>query len=213
MIISHAYKYVFLRTRKTASTSIAEYLVRNLFEEGDVYVKGDLTEFVNIYPKMSNDIGYHHDMKILVESNLVNLDEYKVFAVLRDPYERIVSRAFHTGSCQNVFEARNILAKGYVDEDDRDWPQSAYFKYNGEMLAAVWHYDQIAETLPAFVRSYRKEPMYPMRRLKSDLRPSWATTDTILTSKIKQKISEVFAEDVELYEKYAQEPKIVVDIA
>ena len=203
MIISRKYKYVFLRTRKTASTSIAEYLVRNLFEEGDMHIKGDRPEFANVHPKMLGGIGYHHDIQILVESKLINLNEYTIFAVLRDPYERIISRAFHIGSCKNIFEAQKILTKGYVDEDDRDWPQSAYFKYNGEVLADVWHYTQIAETLPAFVRSYGKEPVHPLRNLKSEFRPTWATVDSILTPKIKEKIDEVFAEDIDLYKKYA----------
>lgn len=213
MIISHAYKYVFLRTRKTASSSIALYLMQNLFEEGDISIRDYRPKFDHPKPIMLSDVEVHRDMSTLVESNMINLDEYRVFAVLRDPYERIISRAFYKGECTNMFDARKMLTKGYVDEDDRDWPQSAYFKHEGKMLGEVWHYDQIADTLPAFVRSYGKEPTHPLLRLKSEFRPSWATSDTVLTPAIKQKISEVFAEDVELYEKYAREPKIVVDIA
>ena len=201
MIISHAYKYVFLRTRKTASTSIAVFLMQNLFEKGDVSIRDYRPEFDHPEPVILSDVDIHRDMKDLIENSNVDINEYKVFAILRDPYERIISRAFYgpKGGCRNVFDARRILAKGYVDEDDRDWPQSAYFKYNGKVCAEVWRYDQIAETLPAFVRSYGKEPVYPLQNIKSEFRPSWATTEAVITPDIKRKIDEVFAEDIELY--------------
>ena len=202
MIISHAYKYVFLRTRKTASTSISLYLMQNLFEEGDVTIRDYRPAFEHPAPIMLSDTETHYDMTTLVKSNMVNLDEYKVFAVLRDPYERIISRAFYKGGCENLFDTQRILAKGYVDEDDRDWPQSAYFKYNGQVLADVWHFSEIAEMLPAFIRSYGKEPTHPLRRLKSEFKLSWATPQAIITPAIKQKIDEVFAEDIELYNKF-----------
>ena len=203
MIISHTYKYVFLRTRKTASTSIALYLMQNLFEEGDISIRDYRPEYEHPTPIILSDVEVHRDMKELIESNMINLDEYKIFTVLRDPYDRIISRAFYKGESRNLFDTQKILAKGYVDKDDRDWPQSAYFKYKGELLANIWHYDQIAETLPAFVRSYGKEPSHPLLRLKSNFRPSWAKVDSIITPKIKQKIDEVFAEDIDLYNKYA----------
>ena len=199
MIISHAYKYVFLRTRKTASTSIALYLMQNLFEEGDIAIRDYRPEFTHPNPTMISDVEVHYDMTALIESNIINLNEYKVFAVLRDPYERIISRAFYKGRCKNVFDTRKILAKGYVDEDDRDWPQSAYFKYNNKVCGEIWRYDQIAKILPEFVRSYGKDPAYPLRNLKSEFRPGWATPKAVITPDIKRKIDEVFAEDIELY--------------
>lgn len=209
MIISHAYKYVFLTTRKTASTSMALYLMQNLFEDGDISIRDYRPDFEHPVPVIPTQTGLpagvrpHWDMKYIVENTDIDLKEYKVFAVLRNPYERIISRSFYKSKCRNIFEAQSMLeTRGYIDEDDRDWPQSVYFKYNGEVLADVWHYTQIAETLPAFVRSYGKEPVHPLRNLKSEFRPTWATVSAVITPTIKQKIDEVFAEDIELYEKY-----------
>ena len=210
MILSHAYKYVFLGTRKTGSTSSEVFLLQNLFEKGDISSRDFRPE--HEHPEITKPCSAHvlpgttahWDTKYLVERSGINLAEYKVFAVLRDPYERMVSRVFYKdkGNAQNIFEARQILSKGYVDEDDRDWPQSAYFKYNNKVIADVWDYRLIAELLPAFVLSYGKEPIYTLKKLKSTDRPVWATTKTVITPAIKQKISEVFAEDIELYNTY-----------
>ena len=214
MIISHAYKYIFLTTRKTASTSMALYLLQNLFEEGDISIRDYRPEFDHPVPIIPTQEGLpagvrpHWDMRYIVEDTNIDLSEYKIFAVLRNPYERIISRAFYKSKCRNIFEAQAMLeSKGYIDQDDRDWPQSVYFKYNGEVLADVWHYDQIAETLPEFVRSYGKEPTHPLHRLKSGTRPIWATYDAVVTPAIKSKIDEVFAEDVAMWKKYGQNRK------
>lgn len=204
MIISHAYKYVFLTTRKTGSTSAALYLLQNLFEKGDVSIRDFKPEYDHPDICKPTSTATHWDMKYLVDGSGIDLSTYKVFAVLRDPYERIISRTFYRnkGNCRNIFEARKMLTKGYVDEDDRDWPQSAYFKYNEEVVAEVWDYSCLDTLLPAFVRSYGKEPKYPLQRLKSEHRPTWATIESVITPVIKEKIAEVFAEDIELYNKY-----------
>lgn len=209
MIISHAYKYVFLGTRKTGSTSTELYLLQNLFEEGDICSRGfaDYSHPRITKPSIAHvppNTMAHWDMRYLIEISGIDINTYKVFAVLRDPFERIVSRAFYSnkGNSKNLFEARQILAKGYIDEDDRAWPQSAYFKYNDKVLAEVWDYKQLATLLPEFIRSYGKEPTHPLQQLKNTDRPAWATTKAVLTPEIRQKISEVFAEDIELYNRY-----------
>jgi hypothetical protein len=210
MIISHAYKYVFLTTRKTASTSTALCLLQNLFEEGDISIRDYRPKFehpepiIPVQEGLSPGVRPHWDMRYIVEDTNIDLKEYKIFSVLRNPYERIISRAFYKtkGDCRNIFEARKVLTKGYVDEDDRDWPQSAYFKYNDEVIAEVWDYSRLDKLLPAFVRSYGKEPKHPLQRLKSEHRPTWATIESVITPAIKEKIDQVFAEDIELYNKY-----------
>jgi hypothetical protein len=180
--------------------------MQNLFEEGDISIRDYRPQYDHPEPIILSDVDVHRDMKDLVENSGLNLSEYRVFAVLRNPYDRIISRAFYRpkGACRNIFDARKILAKGYVDEDDKDWPQSAFFKYNGEVRAEIWHYSEISDTLPAFVRSYGKEPIHPLLNLKSDHTPPWAKAETILTPSIKQKIDEVFAEDVELFNRYGK---------
>ncbi len=202
MIISHAHKYVFLRTRKTASTSTALYFMQNLFEEGDISIRDFRPEFDHPKPTLYDDTTVYYTMKYIIENNLVDLNEYKIYSTLRDPYERMVSRAFYKDQAKDVFMAQRILSKGYVDETDRDNPQHAYIVYNGSVVANIIDYDNLESELKAILASYGKEEKYSLQTLKSDSRPKWATTQTVITPKIKEKIDEVFAEDVALWKMY-----------
>ncbi len=202
MIISHAYKYVFLRTRKTASSSTALYFMQNLFEEGDVTIRDLRSEYDHPEPVLYDDSSIYYTLNYIIENKIVDINEYKVYATLRDPYDRMVSRVFYKDRAQDVFMAQSILSKGYADETDRANPQSAYIVHNGAVVANIIDYDNLEADLRSILASYGKEEKYPLRALKSDIRPSWATTSTIITPRIKEKIDEVFAEDVALWKTY-----------
>ena len=202
MIISHAYKYVFLRTRKTASGSTALYLMQNLFEEGDITIRDLRPEYDHPAPTLYDDTTVHYTLKYVIDNDLVDLNEYKVYATLRDPYERIISRAFYKDDVKDVFMAQQVLAKGYVDEVDRANPQSAYIVHDGQVKANIFDYDNLETDLRKMIESYGKQEKYPLQRLKSDIRPKWATVQTVITPMIKQKIDEAFADDVKLWNMY-----------
>lgn len=199
MIISHKHKYVFLRTRKTASSSTALYLMQNLFEEGDITIRDLRPEYDHPAPTLYDDSTVHYNLKYVIENKIVDLNEYEIYATLRDPYERIVSRVFYKEDVKNVFMAQRILAKGYVDEVDMLNPQSAYIVHDGQVKVNIIDYDNLESDLRGILTSYGVEEKYPLNRLKADVRPSWATVQTVITPMIKEKIDEVFAEDMKLW--------------
>jgi len=199
MIISHAHKYAFLRTRKTASSSTALYLMQNLFEEGDISIRDLRPQHDHPAPTLYDDTVVQYTLKHVLDSGMIDAETYKIYATLRDPYERIVSRAFYKGGAQNIFEAQAILGKGYVDETDRDNPQSSYIVKGGQIVPTVLDYRNIKAELRAILAAHGKEEKYPLLRLKSGFRPSWATVDAVITPKIREKIDEVFASDVSLW--------------
>lgn len=202
MIISHAYKYVFLRTRKTASSSTALYLMQNLFEEGDVTIRDLRQEYDHPAPTLYDDSVINYTLKYIIENNLVDLNRYKVYATLRDPYERIVSRVFYKEEAKDLFMAQKILAKGYVDEVDMLNPQAAYIVYDGEVKANIINYVTLESDLRKILVEHGKEERHPLAKLKSGIRPSWATVETVITPKIKAKVDEVFCEDLKLWKYY-----------
>lgn len=202
MIISHAYKYVFLRTRKTASSSTALYFMQNLFEEGDITIRDLRPEYDHPAPTLYDDTSIYYTLKYIIDNKLVDINEYKIYATLRDPYDRMVSRVFYKDRAQDVFMAQHILSKGYVDETDRINPQSAYIVNEGSIIANIIDFDNLESDLRKILTSYGKEEKYTLRALKSDIRPSWASVSTIITPLIKEKIDEVFADDVALWKKY-----------
>lgn len=202
MIISHAHKYVFLRTRKTASSSTALYFMQNLFEEGDITIRDLRADFDHPIPTVYDDSSINYTLKYIIENDVVDLNEYKIYTTLRDPYERIVSRVFYKGGAQDIFMAQKILAKGYVDEVDMLNPQSAYIVHDGQVKVNIIDYDVLESDLRKILMHHGKEEKYPLNRLKSGTRPPWATVQTIITPKIKEKIDEVFAEDLKLFKHY-----------
>jgi hypothetical protein len=218
MIISHAYKYVFLGTRRTGSNSSELFLLQNLFEKGDIANRSFTPKYVHpevIRPPTDNvppGVKARWDMKYLIDYSGIDITGYKVFAVLRHPHDRLVSRVFYPLTllgCRNLFHARHILSNGFADDEDRERPQSAFFKYEGRMVAEVWRYTEINTLFPEFVRSYGKEVKYPLTRLESQHTPTWANPKTVFTPEIIQKVNEVFAEDIELYNIYYPESKIL----
>ncbi len=202
MIISHAYKYAFLRTRKTASSSTALYLMQNLFKEGDITIRDLRPEYDHPEPTLYDDSTVHYTLAYVIENKLVDLDQYKIYATLRDPYERIVSRVFYKEEVRDVFMAQKILAKGYVDEIDKMYPQSAYIVHDGQVKVNIIDYDNLESDLRSILASHGVEEKYPLNRLKSDIRPSWATVQAVITPMIKERIDEAFSEDVKLWNDY-----------
>lgn len=74
--------------------------------------------------------------------SISDIDEYTIYSTLHDKYELIASCVFYKDEEKDVFMAQKILNKGYVDEVDRDNPQSAYIVYNDEVFVedvALWN--------------------------------------------------------------------------
>jgi hypothetical protein len=178
--------------------------MQNLFEEGDISIRDLRPNHDHPAPTLYDDTAVQYTLKHVLENNLIDPATYKIYATLRDPYERIVSRAFYKGNAQNVFEAQAILAKGYVDETDRDNPQSSYIVKDGCIVSNILHYGNIEAELKTILATHGKEEKYPLLRLKSEFRPSWATVGAVITPRIRDKIDEVFADDVELWRNYNQ---------
>ncbi len=203
MIISHAHKYVFLRTRKTASSSTALYLMQNLFEEGDISIRDLRPQYDHPAPTIYDDSSTYYTLKYILDSGLID-ENYEIYATLRDPYERIVSRVFYKGDVKDVFAAQKVLSKGYVDEVDRDNPQSAYILHNGSICVNIIDYRNLKEELRRILTKHGVVEKLPLQYLKSGVRPSWANVNTIVTPSIRKRIDEVFAEDVKLWNSYTR---------
>lgn len=204
MIISHAHKYVFLRTRKTASSSTALYFMQNLFEEGDISIRDLRPEYDHPAPTLYDDTNTYYTLKYIIENNLINLSEYKIYATLRDPYERLVSRVFYKSNAKDIFEAQRVLSKGYVDEVDRANPQSSYIVYNGNITAQIIDYRNLKDSVRNILETHGAKEVHKLQYLKSETRPSWATVRAVITPAIKDKIDKVFSDDINLWNYYTR---------
>lgn len=97
MIISHKYKFIFIKTRKTAGTSL-EVFFSNICGDQDVVTP--------IYPKENQHFPRNHErffnhmsakkVKSIVGENTWN--SYYKFCVERNPWDKVVSQFFWSGS-------------------------------------------------------------------------------------------------------------------
>jgi hypothetical protein len=87
MIISHKNKYIFIEVPKTGTTSIRKFLIDN-----DPSATRNEAEINGIYYKFKLHMKAHEAQQVL---GLELYKEFRVFAFVRDPYEKLVSRYFY----------------------------------------------------------------------------------------------------------------------
>jgi hypothetical protein len=118
MIISHKYKFIFIKTHKTAGTAIEVYLSQ-FCDKNDILTP--------IYPKVKNHIPRNYKGKWIIESTtgvkrIIPLklsnhlsaksiknripakywNEYYKFSVERNPWDKVVSKFFMDRAINNV---------------------------------------------------------------------------------------------------------------
>lgn len=83
MIISHRYKYAYIKTLKTGGTSLEQYLHNNYVEKGDLYTENALAG----KPKgtLNRKAKHYFDVRY----------NYYSFAVVRNPWDKVVSQYHH----------------------------------------------------------------------------------------------------------------------
>jgi hypothetical protein len=118
MIISHKYKFIFIKTRKTAGSSIEKYL-SNYLSDNDVCT-GSLRD-----ETPSKNIAYgqngHNGWRTIAKKYPIEWQNYFKFAVERNPWDRAVSmyywhlnvkphqtkRGFEEYVCTRKFDSSN----------------------------------------------------------------------------------------------------------
>ena len=95
MYLSHKYKFLFLRTPKTASSSLSDFFIRNVDDPNAIYTEvedsklpGTLNEA--IVGKYRPYAFYHFTLNQLIDENIITEQqarEYDVFALLRNPVD------------------------------------------------------------------------------------------------------------------------------
>jgi hypothetical protein len=116
MIISHKHKFIFLKTRKTAGSSIEKYLI-NYLGPNDICTGSAQDNTPRLNTKETNG---HRGWKWIAESYPNEWKSYYKFAVERNPWDKIVSAYFYYKSrkpkkVSNGFES---FVRGAKDQND-----------------------------------------------------------------------------------------------
>lgn len=216
MIISHKYKFIFIKTRKTAGTSI-EISLSKLCEDTDVVSelgeKEEIKEefgyagarnfkvpmrhwtardFVKL-PLRGAPVFHSHSPAAYVRDRVPAdiWNEYYTFAFERNPYDRIVSQYFwntrETG--QAVHDYLNSAASYRLS----NW---AMYTENDQIIVDhVAQFANLKDELDAFADKVGLPGSIELARAKTEYRPK-AKSNDILDDQVRAKIAQVCAKEI-----------------
>jgi len=193
MIISHEYKFIFIKTRKTAGSSIEKYLL-NYLKDTDYVFTGMEPE--NMLPHNVNSNKEHAGWRWISKNYPNEWKSYFTFAVERNPWDRAVS-LYHWYSAykpKKVKRGFTSFIKHKNFENCNDWGK--YANSEGLLIDSLISYETLHE-------SFIKENKIPYQGellktfVKSGIRPKKDYT-SYYNSETKEIISELYRNQISL---------------
>ena len=214
MYLSHKYKFLFLRTPKTASSSLSDFFIRNIDDPDAIYTEvedsnlpGTLDE--SIVSRYRPYAFYHFTLEQLIAEDVLTKEqalEYDCFALLRDPIERAKSfyyfyKKFRSpGREASLAEYKSWTHNGVFNNDPNSGiVQADLLSLDGKIVGKYWLYENLEKELSNFMFHRRLRIDHPLPRHKTDTRK-------VKKNEIEfdeQSINELrthFRKDFELYE-------------
>lgn len=214
MYLSHKYKFLFLRTPKTASSSLSDFFIRNIDDPDAIYTEvedsnlpGTLDE--SIVSRYRPYAFYHFTLEQLIAEGVLTKEqalEYDCFALLRDPIERAKSfyyfyKKFRSpGKEASLAEYKSWTRNGVFNNDPNSGiVQADLLSLDGKIVGKYWLYENLEKELSNFMFHRRFRIDHPLPRHKTDTRK-------VKKNEIEfdeQSINELrthFKKDFELYE-------------
>ena len=210
MVVSYSNNFIFLRVPKNASSSLAEYFVRNKCNK-DTDMWTSVNDCGIKQNKIPQDIitkyAYHYrhihlTLQELVDNALIThteATEMKKIVVMRNPLHRQLSLFFFL--CRNQKRAstpeqfRKAFASGKHESDSNNvYTQTEYTKLDGVITSNVdfWKYENIGNMITDNLSQFKSNtrPKRDMDELVSEYYDA-ATRSAVL---------EYYAEDMKIYE-------------
>lgn len=221
MYLSHKYKFLFLRTPKTASSSLSDFFIRNVDDPDAIYtevedsnLKGTLDE--SIVSRYRPYAFYHFTLEQLIAEGVLTEEqalEYDCFALLRDPIDRAKSfyyfyKKFRSPRTSPSLEEYKMWTnKGVFNNDPNSAiVQTDLLKLNGNQVGRYWLYENLEKELSNFMYHRKIRIDHPLPKHKTDtrkVRKDEIEFDEASLNDIKQH----FKNDFELYEELKNKPK------
>lgn len=209
MVVSHSNNFIFLRVPKNASSSLAEYFVRNKCDEAtdkwtsvnDCGIRENNIS-KDLVRKHSKHYRYIHltlqeivDEEVITESQAKSMNK---IVVMRNPLHRQLSLFFFL--CRNRKEQaspdafRKAFSNGRHESDTNNiFTQTEYAKLNGQLAENVefWKYEDVNHKIGNLER--RKSGFRPQKNM-DDLVAEYYDEAT------RKAVLDYYAEDMEIYE-------------
>ena len=205
MFVSKERNFIYLRVPKTGSTSMSNYLRDQLgANEGSIYTVINLLEMQGKnLPQGLEMLNPHSNTVQIVDAGIVDLafvEQANIYACLRDPIERFLSRCYHIKHFDRNSRAqindKNKLVEAclpmYTDTYHMWWPQITWCILNGKPVNKLFLYedfDKAAQEMTGMqgaVNYHHRDDCH-----ENDSTP--------LDNSLVQEIEKLYADDVALY--------------
>tara|TARA_E500000178_G_C16950015_1_gene720761 strand:- start:284 stop:952 length:669 start_codon:yes stop_codon:yes gene_type:complete len=216
--LSHKHKFLFLRTPKTASSSLSDFFIRNINDDEAIYTEvedsnlpGTLDE--SIVSKYRPYAFYHFTLNQLIAEGVLTKEqalEYDIFALLRNPLDRAKSfyyfyrkwKAPH--SDPSIEQYRQWTVNGvYKGEPNSSIVQTSLLKLENKPIGRFWLYEDLEKELSNFMFNRRLRIDHPLPRHKTDSRK--ARNDEIeFEQQDIDALRQTFDADFKMYEHLAK---------
>jgi len=204
MVISHSNKFIFVRTPKNASTSIAAWLVNNYCDKNDIYTHiGDARignnnvpqKVIDKYRKQYQFI--HLTPRQIIQEGIIDKEtflSYKLYGVLRNPLERVVSLYCFKHKNNDIKNFRSVVKEhGHIPGDiNNARSQYEYFTVDGVLVANIWLYDNLSKHLTEFAGTHVNIPKFKTQFRKTP----W---EEFYDDATRNAVIKYFRDDYELY--------------
>jgi hypothetical protein len=184
MVICDKHNFIFLRIPKNASSSLADFFVRNFCDQNDIWTEVNDCGIRdnNVNPELIRK--YRHQYRFihlmlqeLVDNNVVTpttLADKEIISVLRNPHRRQLSLYFFLkrGQRKSPEEFRHIFRDGYHETDTSNRIlQTDYPKLKGVDKGTWWIYNRLNEHLQEFCSSKGMTGKLELKQYKNGYTP------------------------------------------
>ena len=216
MYLSHKYKFLVLRTPKTGSSSLSEFLIKNIDDPDAIYTEIDDTGIPGTLDEAIVNRNrpfkyFHFSLNDLIREKVITPDiikNYRCISVLRNPVDRqksfyyFMKKWWAPNTVATLEEYKSFSPDGYSlrREYNTMLKQTDLLMFEGKLRGEFWLYENLETELHKLMDDLNIEIKHPLPQHKSGFRKDRATEiqfdDEVMTS-----LRNHFKLDFETYEK------------
>jgi len=216
MYLSHKYKFLVLRTPKTGSSSLSEFLIKNIDDPDAIYTEIDDTGIPGTLDEAIVNRNrpfkyFHFSLNDLIREKVITPDiikNYRCISVLRNPVDRqksfyyFMKKWWAPNTVATLEEYKSFSPDGYSlrREYNTMLKQTDLLMYEGRLHGEFWLYQNLDEHLMDFMNDIGVAIKHPMPTHKSGFRKD-REAEIQFDDQVMNSLRNHFKLDFEVYEK------------
>jgi len=211
MVICDTHNFIYLRVPKNASSSLAEYFIRNFCTQQDAWTEvndcGIPTHnvpirLIRMYQHQYRFI--HLTLSELVSNKIISeetLSHKRIITPIRDPFMRQLSLYFFLkrGQTKSVSEFRYLFKEGRHESDRNNMTlQTDYARVKGVDHAEYWLYNKLDRHVNAFTLQHNIDNPTALQNFKGGFTPkNQQLIDEYYDKKTLDAVKRYYEKDIE----------------